>query len=555
MLNQARKSAKDTDKSRFIEDAGMAYTEIYAERISNLSTQSAPITVSDVVERLIDGYDYGGKITTKLSGDVSGITVKATDVEVVAGSSRTVTVEPTTIDGTVTSYVDIKGEYYPINLSNSKISLGTGLKELPSVSNTFTFDASASTNNVTVTKDIAALTVTITGASKGDSVVTVTYGGKTATIHVTVKDFYTITIQSEDTEKGTVSPNISSQKYIEGEELELSATAKTGYTFKGWYDGDNLISEDNPCTYTVGKDETVTAKFKEAASEGVSSYPMVRVNNGAADIADIVTMDVDVGDSGMTNVTSFRFVRSNGAIVSYKPSSSYFTVDGNSLTLKVNGVIYEAEGWYVVFSDGDNTVEVPINIFVPGTYYCNGSDIKEDILVTIQSEDTNKGIVTPNVILQQYKSGDLIDLNAEAKSGYRFFGWYTENTLISGNINYRFRANYDAVITGKFIGKISVEVKNGAANVGDVVNMDSNIVDGGSVSVKGFRYRRTDTDVLVNLNVNSSNFKVDGNSLTLTAFALIYNADAWWVVFSDVNDDEILVDVDIKTAGIYSEND
>lgn len=81
-------------------------------------------------------------------------------------------------------------------------------------------------------------------------------------INVTEKGVYVLTIQSEDETKGEVTPNVISQKYSNGEAIQLEATEKEGYKFQDWYDGTNVISNDKIYKYIVSKDATISARFQ-----------------------------------------------------------------------------------------------------------------------------------------------------------------------------------------------------------------------------------------------------------------------------------------------------
>lgn len=68
--------------------------------------------------------------------------------------------------------------------------------------------------------------------------------------------FYTITVQSEDIEKGTVS---GGGRFIENSQCTITATANTGYIFKQWNDGNT----ESIRTITVTQDVTYTAQFEK----------------------------------------------------------------------------------------------------------------------------------------------------------------------------------------------------------------------------------------------------------------------------------------------------
>jgi len=59
---------------------------------------------------------------------------------------------------------------------------------------------------------------------------------------------YTITLASEDTNKGTVS-GAGTYPYMQSR--SITATPQSGYSFVGWYEGETLISSDNPYTFTM----------------------------------------------------------------------------------------------------------------------------------------------------------------------------------------------------------------------------------------------------------------------------------------------------------------
>ena len=69
---------------------------------------------------------------------------------------------------------------------------------------------------------------------------------------------YTVTLTAG--EGGTVTA-LTQSTYEAGAEITLAATANEGYAFSGFYEGSTLISVENPYTYTVTKDVTITAMF------------------------------------------------------------------------------------------------------------------------------------------------------------------------------------------------------------------------------------------------------------------------------------------------------
>jgi len=50
-----------------------------------------------------------------------------------------------------------------------------------------------------------------------------------------------------------------------GEEFTATATPNAGWQFVGWYDGETLVSTDNPYTWVVTESVNLTAKFERIA--------------------------------------------------------------------------------------------------------------------------------------------------------------------------------------------------------------------------------------------------------------------------------------------------
>lgn len=63
--------------------------------------------------------------------------------------------------------------------------------------------------------------------------------------------------------EGAGSVNISEGKYTSGSKLNLSVSANTGFVFKGWFDGDELVSSSKSYAYTMpSRNVELTARFE-----------------------------------------------------------------------------------------------------------------------------------------------------------------------------------------------------------------------------------------------------------------------------------------------------
>ena len=77
--------------------------------------------------------------------------------------------------------------------------------------------------------------------------------------------YYTATFVVSPENAGTVNP--TSAKVLAGTETSsITATANAGFSFEGWYDGETLLSTENPHKFTLNGNITITAKFKQEAA-------------------------------------------------------------------------------------------------------------------------------------------------------------------------------------------------------------------------------------------------------------------------------------------------
>lgn len=83
--------------------------------------------------------------------------------------------------------------------------------------------------------------------------------------------YVTVTFVVAPDGAGTVSP--TSARVLKGTQTSnISATANAGYSFEGWYDGETLLSTENPHKFTLNNDVTITAKFKAEAAHTVLGF-------------------------------------------------------------------------------------------------------------------------------------------------------------------------------------------------------------------------------------------------------------------------------------------
>ena len=175
----------------------------------------------------------------------------------------------------------------------------------------------------------------------------------------------------------------------ENNEITLTATHKAGYTWLGWYDGDEKVSKGNSYTVTFNQSESnrvYTAKFAK------------------------VTVKQNVAGAG--NITEL-----NG---------KYFFGNNATLTATVNSG-YVFAGWYKngekVSLDGELSYDIVFgaeNETYTATYISNPITISKNLSAAGTITKENTGVI----------GGDYT-ITAVTNSGYTWLGWYNGETKVS----------------------------------------------------------------------------------------------------------------------------
>ena len=94
---------------------------------------------------------------------------------------------------------------------------------------------------------------------------------------------YTFKINAVATAGGRIA---GSGAYVEGEDVQLVAVSEKGYRFIGWYDGENLVSDDTVYAFTAEKDGEYLARFEEYSKwEGPLETPETSDDLGNNDLS------------------------------------------------------------------------------------------------------------------------------------------------------------------------------------------------------------------------------------------------------------------------------
>ena len=199
---------------------------------------------------------------------------------------------------------------------------------------------------------------------------------------------YEVTARANDETAGVV---VGGGTYKYGSSVTLSATTNAGYTFVGWYEGEEKLSDDLTYSFTMpAANVTYTAKW--------------------------IKVDILSENTAKGTVT--------GLTGAYKPG------DEVTVTAKTNAG-YTFVGWY----EGEEKLsdDLTYSFTMPAA---NVTYTAKWIKVDILSENTAKGTVTG--LTGAYKPGDEVTVTAKTNAGYTFVGWYENDEKLSGDLTYTF---------------------------------------------------------------------------------------------------------------------
>ena len=232
---------------------------------------------------------------------------------------------------------------------------------------------------------------------------------------------YKLKFSSESTAKGTVSSQTANDSdVLFGQSITLTATANTGYTFKGWHNGTEIVNTSATYTFDMPANAlTLEAQFSR------NSYKL--------------------------NYSSESDAKGT---VSSSIASGSDVLFGQSVTITATvNTGYTFDGWY----KGTQRVSTSATY----TFDMSASEITLEAQFTVNtytlsfsSKDENMGSVKENngkISGRKVNYADSISLTATEKVGYDFVGWFVDNENVCETPNYTFNmpAN-DCVIEARF---------------------------------------------------------------------------------------------------------
>lgn len=338
---------------------------------------------------------------------------------------------------------------------------------------------------------------------------------------------------------GTVS---GAGKVYYNQKASLTASAKTGYTFGGWYTSSNVsgtpVATGTTYSPAITGDVTYYAKFSVKSSK-VNIYAYG--NSGADQSKFTLGVGGNVNTDGTETTTSTSKEFYYGAVYTVRayPATGYAFggwYRDAALTTEATDNVSETGGlysdyYYRRFIKQDATESVYAKFVVQsytltvyaysntgsalGTYQNNatGGTVKinsSGVVSGISGNDTLKA--TAKVVFAQAAS-----ITATAKTGYSFGGWYTSSN-VSGT-----PASTTATITLPAMGVDGIE-RYAKFNVGSFkINFNANGGTAGTTT-SGTAYYNTPFDIPASANPSRTGFAFLGWSTSSTATAAEYQS-------------------------------
>lgn len=274
--------------------------------------------------------------------------------------------------------------------------------------------------------------------------------------HVKPAVKYTITVNANPTNGGTTS---GSGTYEEGSTVTISATAKTGYVFDGWSDGNTSSSR----SITVSSDKTYTAKFRQGkytvSASASNSQGGSTTGSGEYTVGTSATVEAIANDG-------WRFAHWN--ISRYGKSET-----SHNATITVS-------------SNDDGTIISCIAVFLTATPTPTntptpkpGVEVKQ-YTITVNADPEKGGTVGGG---GKYNENSEISIYATANSGYVFQKWSDGNT----NASRKVKVTGDKTYTAKFVtpSPTPTPASSGEGEKTYTVYTSADPAEGGSASGDG----------------------------------------------------------------------
>jgi uncharacterized repeat protein (TIGR02543 family) len=262
---------------------------------------------------------------------------------------------------------------------------------------------------------------------------------------------YTLTVDKNPTSGGTVTLNPNKTSYNVDEQVIVTATANTGYTFTGWSGASSAKTAS--VTITMNRNKTLTATF-ESSPKPIKYILTVNKNPTSGGT---VTLNPNKANYDAGEQVTVTAVANNG-----------YTFD------KWSGASAATTAIVIITMDANKTLTA---MFESGS-----EPIKYTLAVN--SNPTGGGTVTRNPNKANYDAGEQVTVIAVANNGYTFDKWSGASTATTASVNITMDSN--KTLTAMF-EKNSAEEPVPGSDLRIYVNKTNNTfeVDGKRIWING----------------------------------------------------------------------
>ena len=255
---------------------------------------------------------------------------------------------------------------------------------------------------------------------------------------------YIVTASANPQIGGNIEGLNSNGEYDFGEQVNLSAIPKTGYSFVNWTSGASIVSVNPTLTFAATNDSNLVANFS------LNEY----------------TITVGVNPSG------------TGEITGLKASGKYNHGDLVNLTATPN-IEYSFVNW----TSGESIVDTNNTITFTATSDSNliaNFELKKYTISTTVFPSEGGRTIGDSV----YSHGDEVTVTAiaESENGYDFINWTEDGSEISTEAQYSFTANMNRSLVANFeLRKYQVVLEENDTTGGSVIG-NGEYIHGNSVT-------------------------------------------------------------------------
>ena len=359
-----------------------------------------------------------------------------------------------------------------------------------------------------------------------------------------------VAVESEDTTKGTVSE--LTETFLPGDEVSVAATTNPGYTFIGWYNGDEKLTDTLTYEFTMpAENVTYTAKWikvaivSEDTSKGTvsqltgtyfpgddvnvtattkSGYTFIGWYNGDENVADGLTYEFTMPAEDVTYTAKWIKVTLDKNIINAgnisELTDSYLVGDTVTVNASTNDG-YTWIGWY----NGDikitNEQQLTFNMPSVATHYTACWEANKYVITL----DACGGVLDVSSEIN-IKYGEMKKLAVPTKADYYFGGWFTsDNVQISekdGTMISSWGMANDAVLFAKWLRKISFDAKGGESVAPIYIEPGTPVMSLPSTTKTGYtletwlkdgnpvdaNYVMPDENIILNANWRANQYKI-----------------------------------------------